>query len=259
VCVPAEATPPGLPPGHQRARAGHIVGVESLEVTSRDGTTVPAALARAPVPAGAGVVILPDVRGLCAYYERLAERFAAAGHPAIVFDYYARTAGAARRDDSFEFQPHLTATTLDQVQADVGAALAALRDRTGPGPAVAVGFCFGGTHAFLGAARPDLDLAAVVGFYGRLGGTRLPRPADLAGDIAGQVLGLFGGADPTITAGEIAEFDSALDHAGVPHELVTYPGAPHSFFDHALPDHRDACADAWRRVLGVLARVRPGP
>jgi len=44
----------------------------------------------------------------------------------------------------------------------------------------------------------------------------------------------------------------ALDRAEVGHELVTYPGAPHSFFDRSFAEHADACDNAWRRVLSFL-------
>jgi carboxymethylenebutenolidase len=44
-------------------------------------------------------------------------------------------------------------------------------------------------------------------------------------------------------------FRTALDAAQVPNELVTYPGAPHSFFDKRYEEHLDACTDAWRRIL----------
>jgi carboxymethylenebutenolidase len=38
---------------------------------------------------------------------------------------------------------------------------------------------------------------------------------------------------------------------------VTYPGAPHSFFDRTFAEHEDACADAWRRVLGFMKTSDP--
>jgi carboxymethylenebutenolidase len=71
----------------------------------------------------------------------------------------------------------------------------------------------------------------------------------------GPVLGLFGGADEGIPPDQVQAFDSALAEAGVEHELVTYPGAPHSFFDRSYEEHAEACEDAWRRVLGFLQRV----
>jgi carboxymethylenebutenolidase len=66
------------------------------------------------------------------------------------------------------------------------------------------------------------------------------------------VLGLFGGADQGIPAAQVEELDSQLDRAGVPHEIMTYPDAPHSFFDRKAAEHADASADAWRRMLAWI-------
>jgi carboxymethylenebutenolidase len=46
-----------------------------------------------------------------------------------------------------------------------------------------------------------------------------------------------------------------LERAGVPHEITTYPGAPHSFFDRKFEDYADASADAWARLLDFLDRL----
>ncbi|WP_341721242.1 dienelactone hydrolase family protein [Micromonospora sp. FIMYZ51] len=254
MCFAVDACPPELPQERVRVVAGDAVRAQRLELISADGTPVSAAVAHAP-QAGPGVVILPDVRGLYPFYERLAERFAQAGHDAIVVDYFARTAGLAPRGDDFDFQPHLSATTLEQVQADIAAAVAVLRRRIGVWPAVAVGFCFGGTHAFLAGANRGLDLDAVVGFYGKLSPGRLPRPAALASSIGVPLLGLFGGDDPSIPAGEIEEFDTALGRAGVRHQLITYPNAPHSFFDRSFEEYEEACSDAWAQVLDFLVHL----
>jgi carboxymethylenebutenolidase len=69
------------------------------------------------------------------------------------------------------------------------------------------------------------------------------------------VLGLFGGADQGIPPEDVEEFDRSLDVAGVPHEIVVYPGAPHSFFDRKYDEYAEACEDAWRRVLAFLAHL----
>jgi carboxymethylenebutenolidase len=72
------------------------------------------------------------------------------------------------------------------------------------------------------------------------------------------VLGLYGGADQNITPEQVEAFDRALEAAGVPHEITVYPGAPHSFFDRRYEEYREACEDAWRRVLGFLDSVTVG-
>jgi len=71
------------------------------------------------------------------------------------------------------------------------------------------------------------------------------------------VLGLFGGNDPGIPATDIAAFDAALADAGVKHQIETYPGAPHSFFDRSFAEHKRECDDAWRRVLALMKSGDP--
>jgi dienelactone hydrolase len=61
------------------------------------------------------------------------------------------------------------------------------------------------------------------------------------------VLGLFGGADPSITTEHVEAFRRAPESSGIRHELVTYEGAPHSFFDRRFTEHAKASHDAWAR------------
>jgi carboxymethylenebutenolidase len=253
MCFAFDASPPDLPADVAPIAGG--AGAELLELESADGTRFSAALAESPEPRGRAVVILPDVRGLYPFYSELAERFAAAGHHAIAFDYFGRTAGLGPRGEDFEYMPHVRQTRPRTVQEDAMAALAALRERTGAEGASSVGFCFGGTQSFLAATNEALGLEGVVGFYGSLSVERWGdmSPIRRAGDMRGPVLGLFGGADEGIPPDQVEAFDGALAEAGVEHEIVTYPGAPHSFFDRRYEEHAEACADAWRRILAFLA------
>lgn len=49
--------------------------------------------------------------------------------------------------------------------------------------------------------------------------------------MTAPILALQAGDDENITAEQNAAFDEALTAAGAQHEIVTYDGAPHSFFD----------------------------
>ena len=60
------------------------------------------------------------------------------------------------------------------------------------------------------------------------------------------------GDDPGIPVEVVEEFRQALENAGVEHEVVVYPGAPHSFFDRKQEEYADDSADAWRRVLDFI-------
>jgi len=50
----------------------------------------------------------------------------------------------------------------------------------------------------------------------------------------------------------VAAFAAALTAAGVEHELVTYDGAPHSFFDRRYAEWKDACDDAWSKIFKFI-------
>jgi carboxymethylenebutenolidase len=239
MCFDADSSPP-IPP-----IAGAAVDHEELVLEAADGNRFAAFAALPEAPAEVGVVVLPDVRGLYRFYEELALRLAERGYAALAIDYFGRTAGVSKRDESFEYMPHVDETTDEGVQADVSAAVAWLRDR-GVRSVFTLGFCFGGRKSWLAAASGH-DLAGAIGFYGR-------PPLERAGDIAAPILALQAGADGHISAEDNAAFDEALTAAGVPHGVVVFDGAPHSFFDRKQEEFADASADAWERVLAFLAQ-----
>ncbi len=72
--------------------------------------------------------------------------------------------------------------------------------------------------------------------------------------MSAPILGLMGGDDPAIPQEDVDAWDEALDAAGVNHEIVVYPGAPHSFFDRKYEEFADASEDAWSRVLAFIDR-----
>jgi carboxymethylenebutenolidase len=257
MCFAFDARPPDLPADLVLPALAGGAAAEVSVLTSADGTRFAAALAQAPEASGPGVVVLPDVRGLYRFYVELAERFVQAGHHAIAIDYFGRTAGTGARENDWDYMPHVTQTRVDQVQADIAAAIAALRERTGASSIVTVGFCYGGSQSFAAATSPELDLDGAVGFYGGLLKRRegAPQPIEWAPRTRCPVLGVFGGADENILPDHIAAYERGLQEAGVEHEIVSYPGAPHSFFDRSFAEHAEACEDAWRRVLGFLQRV----
>jgi carboxymethylenebutenolidase len=251
MCAPFDSHPP------IQAIAGAAVTHEQLVLEAADGNRLAAFRALPDAPAGAtGVVVLPDVRGLFHFYEELALRLAEHGHPAVAIDYFGRTAGASSRDADFPYQEHVPLTRPDQVQLDVAAAVAHLRSPAGGAceAVVTVGFCFGGRHSWLAAAGGH-GLAAAVGFYGNPAERNgQPGPTQLAGTFRAPILALMAGADEHITAPMVAELEAALAAAGVEHEVVTYPGAPHSFFDRRYEEFADASADAWARTLAFIDR-----
>ncbi|HZQ10049.1 MAG TPA: dienelactone hydrolase family protein [Anaerolineae bacterium] len=253
MCYDVQARPP-YPPISGGAGEG-----EDLILEAGDGTRFAAYYAAPSQDKGAQIIILPDVRGLHPFYKELALRFAEVGIRAIAIDYFGRTAGITARDDEFDYQPHVQQMQFPHVVADVKAARTFL-SKQDPRKDVTftVGFCRGGTLSLLLGAE-DLDLAGVIAFY-----SGFSRPVPGAEDtlqrskkIHVPVLGLYGGTDQSITAEQVQELDINLDQAGVKHEVITYPGAPHSFFDRRYKEHADASADAWTRILNFINSLTP--
>ena len=232
--------------------SGAAVSHDDLVLEADDGNRLAAFSATPDDPSGAGIVILPDVRGLYRFYEELALRFAERGHAAIAIDYFGRTAGVEKRDDDFEYMPHVLETTVEGVQADVAAAVARLRS-DGAAAVFSVGFCFGGRNSWLAAAGGH-GLAGAIGFYGRPGPGRdgSAGPAQRAAELKAPILALMGGADEGIPVEDVRAFERALEEAGVEHEIAIYDGAPHSFFDRKFEEFADASADAWNRTLAFV-------
>ena len=110
MCFAFDARPPALPADLVHPRMAGGAGADKVELTSADGTAFSAALAESAEGSGPAVIIFPDVRGLYRFYVELAERFAEAGHHAIVLDYFGRTAGTGERDAEWEYMPHVQQT-----------------------------------------------------------------------------------------------------------------------------------------------------
>ena len=247
MCHDDDSRPPASPhPGEVAERA-------FVSLTASDGAVLSAFLAAPADPPRAGIVVLPDVRGLHAYYVALAERFAEAGLATVAIDYFGRSAGPIDgevRTDGFDWKTHLGEVTPEGVDADLAAAIAFLREQTRPDlPVLTVGFCFGGSQSWRQSAG-DLDVAGCIGFYGR------PAMVGPAAERAVRPTLMFiAGADAATPVEDQLRLAETMRAAGADVEAVVYDGAPHSFFDRSFDEWADACEDAWRHILSLVDRV----
>lgn len=243
MCHSDESRPPRPPVD------GVVADRYNLTLTASDGASFMAHAAVPEVPTGRGVVILPDVRGLHAFYTELAALFAQAGFLAVAIDYFGRTADTDDRTESFDYMPHVDKVTPDTLALDVRAAVNHLREDHGPQSIFTVGFCFGGAYSWRQSGEGH-GLAGAIGFYG---GRPLARVGPAISRMRAPLLMLLAGEDSTSPA-EFADFAQRVRAQGVQVESHTYKGAPHSFFDRSYADHREACADAWIRILDFTRR-----
>lgn len=242
MCYTDDARPP-LPP-----ISGAASSHGDFELEASDGNRFAAHFARAEKPTGAGIVVMPDVRGLHEFYKDLARRFAEAGVDSVAFDYFGRTAGIGDRSESFEFMPHVQQTTPEGVQKDTAAAIAYLQSKDGGAvkSVFTVGFCFGGSNSWnQSAQQPGIN--GCIGFYGRPS-----RSEPFIPQMKAPLLVMVAGNDAATTPEQAMEFKEKLEQAGVDFEQHVYRGAPHSFFDRSYDEWKEACDDAWRRMLGFV-------
>lgn len=228
------------------------VTTSELILTADDGNQFMAFEAIGEEASRAAVVVLPDVRGLFHFYKDLAVRIAQAGYDSVAIDYFGRTAGLGERSNDWDYMPHVKSTTLEGIMHDTTAAIARLRADAPERRVFTVGFCFGGSNSWHQAAN-GLALSGAIGFYGRPRRSEADDVISRVGDMSCPILGLMGGSDPSIPQDLVDEFDDALKAANVPHDLIVYPGAPHSFFDRKYQEFADESADAWVRVLEFIA------
>jgi carboxymethylenebutenolidase len=246
MCHTDESRAPEPP---RRGPVGHHA---ELELKSADGTAFRAYTASPEGSPHAGMVILPDVRGLHPYYEDLSVRFAEAGFRTIALDYFGRTAGIAKRGDSFDWKPHIEKATPAGIAHDVKAAATRLRnDSKDPRlPIFTVGFCYGGSASWR-QSGDNPGLAGCIGFYG---GRPMERAGAAIPHMTAPLLMLLAGDDKGTPPTEFEEFAQLVRARGLGVESHTYPGAPHSYFDRSFAEHREACSDSWKRILDFTDR-----
>jgi carboxymethylenebutenolidase len=149
-------------------------------------------------------------------------------------------------------------TPADQVNSDVDAALAHLRELENVGGTriASLGFCFGGANAMQLALRQPQNLAGTIIYYGAV-----ETEVEAVRPLVNQhpILGIFGEADSSIPVTNVRAFEAALSSLNIPNEIVIYPGEGHAFLnEHNYNQPGTAAADAWQRTLVFLAEnLRP--
>jgi carboxymethylenebutenolidase len=192
-------------------------------------------------PHGA-VLIIHENKGLTTHFYDLVGRFAARGYDALCVDLLSRAGhdGTAGFTDQAAATGVLSRTPTEQLVADLHAGADELLKRASLANLGAVGFCFGGGMTWnLLQAGPGQEkrLKVAVPFYG---------PAPAAPDFAGSnaaVLAIYGALDTRVGASRDA-ITQALEKAGLRHEIVTYDGADHAFYNDTGPRYNAAAAAA---------------
>ena len=227
-----------------RGKGSEAAAVPTREITFRgpQGRTLRGAWAPAARPKG-GVLVIHENRGLNDSIRAIAGRFAASGYSALAIDLLSEEGGTGSFADEFEAMAALGAAPTSRFVADLKAGVTELRRRVPGKKVAATGFCFGGGMTWLLLASREPRLAAAAPFYGPF-----PDGGSLAGSKA-AVLGIYAELDARVNASRAAA-RAALRKAKLRHQIVTFPGVDHAFFNPTGSRYDPAAAaNAYRRVL----------
>lgn len=232
----------------------------AVKVKTKDGKEMDAYRAMPASGTGFGtILVVQEIFGVHAHIADMCRRFAKAGYYAIAPELYFRQGDAKSYTEIPKLIAEVVAKVPDeQVMGDLDASVAFAK---GEGKADTAklgitGFCWGGRITWLyDAYNPAVK--AGVAWYGRVVGDATPltpkHPVDIAKNLNGPVLGLYGGADTGIPNDTVDKMRAALKDgsaAAKKSEIVTYPDTPHAFNADYRPSYRkDQADDGWKRAI----------
>jgi carboxymethylenebutenolidase len=207
---------------------------------------------------GPGVLLFQEVFGINDNIREIADRLAAAGYVTLAPDMFWRIERRFERKDESGLGDAFAVVQqldFDKAAEDIEATHAhLLRMPECTGKIGAVGYCLGGTLAFMAATGSRVDgrgIDAAVCFYG-----------SGINDLLGQTAGLqcpsmfhYGSLDPYISAEMIDQVEAAVQGCpGV--EFHRYAAAGHAFSNSDAPSmYNEAAADqVWKRTEDFFAR-----
>ncbi len=226
-----------------------------VTLTAADGFQLGAYRADPKGPPRGGVVVIQEIFGVNNHIRSVCDRLADAGFRAMAPQVFDRMSpnfesgySEAEIAKAREFIPRLDWAKL---MLDASAAVDALKKEGGP--VAMIGFCMGGTVAFIAATRLG-GLAASVCYYGG----QIIRFADSKPRCPVQMH--FGEKDASISMSDVETIRQKRPEC----EIFTYPGAGHAFNRDDGPSYEPNSARiAWQRSLAFLTKAlgsaRPKP
>ena len=233
----------------------------AVTVKTKDGKEMAAYRAMPASGTGFGtILVVQEIWGVHAHIADMCRRFAKVGYYAIAPELYFRQGDPKVIPDTQALiRDIVNKVPDDQVMGDLDSTVAFAK---GEGKADTAklgitGFCWGGRIVWLYDAH-NPAVKAGVAWYGPLQRDATPLqpkyPVDIAKDLHGPVLGLYGGADTGISQESVEKMRVALKASGntaaTKSEINVYPDTPHAFnADYRASYRKEAAEDGWKRCL----------
>jgi carboxymethylenebutenolidase len=223
------------------------IDTSTVSLQAADGHRLAAYRASPHTPTGRGLVVLQEIFGVNAHIREVCDAFAQRGYLTVapaLFDRAERGVELGYDAAAVEKGRRLRAAiSWDAMLHDVVAAIAAAGEA---GPVAVLGYCWGGTLAFLAAARLT-GIACAVGYYG---GQTAPFAHE---KVKVPVLLHFGEHDPRTPP----DYIDAIRRHNPEIAIHTFP-ADHGFnCDHRKEWHEPSARRALELSLAFLDRHMP--
>jgi len=196
-------------------------------------------------PAKGGIVVIQEIFGVNHHIRAVCDRLAGEGYNAVapaLFDRSEKNFECGYTPDEIANARKFVANpNWDAMSRDTQAAIDELRKE---GPVAIIGFCMGGTVAFLAATRLN-GLSAAVAYYGG----QIAKFADEKPKVPIEMH--FGEKDQSIPMSDVEAIRKKRPEA----EIYTYPDAGHGFHcDERASYNEKAATTAWARTVEFLKR-----
>jgi carboxymethylenebutenolidase len=232
-----------------------------MKITSTDDREFAAELVLPPSGRGPGIILFQEIFGVNDFLLGKAKDLADLGYLVCCPDVFWRIEpGVSLPHDEIGLQRGMTIAgrwmqeVPDEMKlADMLAVLKALRDEPSvSGPVGVVGYCFGGTAAYLLAAHGDP--AACVSYYG----SGIANQLELLPSITCPVLFHFGGNDPYIPREHVEQIKTACEGRSNAQVRIE-PEAGHAFENLLAPAFSDpeAASRSWPATVEFLRQHLP--
>ncbi|HEX6484405.1 MAG TPA: dienelactone hydrolase family protein [Ktedonobacteraceae bacterium] len=215
-----------------------------------DGRTISAYLAVPERGSGPGVLVLHAWWGLTEPFRQVCDRLAEAGFVALAPDlYHGKTTTSVEEAEALV---EALDRDVERWRGDIAGAVQVLRQHdttrlaNGRSKLALIGFSLGGAYALDMSVTLAEEIAAVVTFYASYPGLDYHR-------AKAAYLCHFAEDDPFEPAESVAQTEQALQSAGRPVTVYTYPGTKHWFFEENRPEYdAHAARVAWERTIEFL-------
>lgn len=225
-----------------------------IDIAAEDGGSFEGYLALPASGSGPGILLIQEIFGVNSHIRDVADLYAEEGYVVLAPDLFWRQKPGVQLDyteeDWKQAFAYLQGFDFGKGISDLKATVAALKARPEcTGKVGALGFCMGGTLAYLAAANVGVDCA--VAYYGVYIQNQLEHMARIKVPTLLQFAGGDSYAPPEAVQ---AIKDAAAPNPNV--EIVVYPGVDHAFNRPPSPHYdKPASLMAHTRSLALFRRV----